>query len=1089
VRAFSMLAWNPTRARRSTGGLDPVDLESSDWYRAATLTERVVSLQQAKPSEGAATDQVVRSRIEDWVSDYPQLSGENLASYLVACGISEQHFLRILQEPIEAVRDRLGASSPWLERVRSSFRAGVGSDRILSEELSSRLDVAPLLNLVEPLIREARHRLHVGLASLRNQVDTEFTIDDDLERLLLGNAARRLLEMLIPTLVLELNVARMAGVLDGETQQQRFESYAARLRQPDLALGLLVEYPVLARHLVVYLDHWTVYTLEYLRRLAEDWNEVCAHFRNGDDPGALISVDDTKGDPHQAGRSVLILSFKSGFRLVYKPRPLAVAKHFQEFLAWINNRGAEPPLRTIRILDRGAYGWAEFVAQEDCLTPDEVRRFYARQGEYLAVFYALQGTDFHYENLIAAGEHPVYVDLETLFQPHTRVGAQADSKLYSDSVLRIGLLPQRIFGDTPGDGIDLSGLGATAGQTLPYAVAHLALPGTDEMRLVQADGECSGADNLPKLNGATVDITDYAKAVIDGFSALYGLLLDHWDELLSEGGPLSRFRGDSIRVVLRPTLTYGLLLRSSLHPDVLRDALDRDIMLGSLWGHTRGQGDLERVFASEIDDLSNLDVPLFTTRVCSIALSTSSGQVIPEFFPEAGWLVVQRRLARFGKDDLQRQIWFIRAALAAIAGGRGPGRSRIRPRDENQEPAPGRRQLMAAAEAIGKRLDALALQDGESTSWAGFTLSEKGRWCLSPLGLDLYDGLPGVAFFLAYLGVHSREARYTTLAKKAVNMMHRQLATPSPNGPPIGAFEGLGGLVYVLSHLSTLWDDSDLLREAELIAGRLRALIRYDRKFDITGGAAGGIMGCLALYRVAPRGSVLAAAVECGEHLLSHAQSTRGAVAWPSYFPAEGPLTGLAHGASGIGWALLELAAVSGDERFKEAALAAFGYERSLFSAERRNWPDLRVANNSDGRSFMVGWCHGAPGIALTRFQALKHISDPEIGSEGVAGLETTIGEGFRGDHSLCHGSLGNIDLLLQAYGLVGTHPWKSHISRISAAILQSIADDGWICGVPLGIETPGLMTGIAGIGYGLLRLAEPSNTPTVLALAPPMGA
>jgi len=212
-----------------------------------------------------------------------------------------------------------------------------------------------------------------------------------------------------------------------------------------------------------------------------------------------------------------------------------------------------------------------------------------------------------------------------------------------------------------------------------------------------------------------------------------------------------------------------------------------------------------------------------------------------------------------------------------------------------------------------------------------------------------------------------------------------------------------------------------------------------------------------------------------------------GTIAWPSYFPAEGPLTGLAHGASGIGWALLELAAISGEVRFKEAALKAFSYERSLFSIERRNWPDLRRPHSSDGRSFMVGWCHGAPGIALTRLRALKHVDDPTMPGDIVAGLETTIGEGFRGDHSLCHGSLGNIEPLLQACGSLGTHPWSSHVDRISATILRSIHDDGWICGVPLGIETPGLMTGVAGIGYGLLRLADPSRTPSVLALAPPM--
>jgi lantibiotic modifying enzyme len=32
-------------------------------------------------------------------------------------------------------------------------------------------------------------------------------------------------------------------------------------------------------------------------------------------------------------------------------------------------------------------------------------------------------------------------------------------------------------------------------------------------------------------------------------------------------------------------------------------------------------------------------------------------------------------------------------------------------------------------------------------------------------------------------------------------------------------------------------------------------------------------------------------------------------------------------------------------------------------------------------------------------------------------------------------------------------------------------------------------MTGLAGIGYGLLRLADPARVPSVLTLAPPPGA
>jgi len=75
---------------------------------------------------------------------------------------------------------------------------------------------------------------------------------------------------------------------------------------------------------------------------------------------------------------------------------------------------------------------------------------------------------------------------------------------------------------------------------------------------------------------------------------------------------------------------------------------------------------------------------------------------------------------------------------------------------------------------------------------------------------------------------------------------------------------------------------------------------------------------------------------------------------------------------------------------------------------------------------------------------------------------------------------------LIQAREVLSRYPWSDHVDRIAAAILRSIDEDGWSCGVPLGVETPGLMTGLAGIGYGLLRLAEPSMTRSILTLEPP---
>src|SRR5262249_26293281 len=155
----------------------------------------------------------------------------------------------------------------------------------------------------------------------------------------------------------------------------------------------------------------------------------------------------------------------------------------QELLSWVNAQGGDSApfgFRTLAVLDREEYGWMEFAAAEPCQTPAEVARFHERLGGLLAVLYALAATDCHYENLIAAGEHPVVVDLESLFHPQIQRGKQARphedlrSQFALHSVLRVGLLPFQIGQRDGFEGVDISGVAAVAGQPTPEKVIQWA---------------------------------------------------------------------------------------------------------------------------------------------------------------------------------------------------------------------------------------------------------------------------------------------------------------------------------------------------------------------------------------------------------------------------------------------------------------------------------------------------------------------------------------------------------------------------------------------------------------------------------------
>lgn len=145
---------------------------------------------------------------------------------------------------------------------------------------------------------------------------------------------------------------------------------------------------------------------------------------------------------------------------------------------------------------------------------------------------------------------------------------------HRDSVLRVGLLPQRVGGDEEHAGLDLSGLGSPAEQESKPIWGPVA-DGTDGMRYARRTYKIQAADHQPCLDGQPVRSGDYVAEIEAGFDAMYRQLLAHREALLADDGPLATFAPCDVRVVFRRTRGYAMLLVESFHPLVLGDALER----------------------------------------------------------------------------------------------------------------------------------------------------------------------------------------------------------------------------------------------------------------------------------------------------------------------------------------------------------------------------------------------------------------------------------------------------------------------------------------------------------------------------------
>ncbi|HEY7417864.1 MAG TPA: type 2 lanthipeptide synthetase LanM family protein, partial [Ktedonobacteraceae bacterium] len=776
-------------------------LQTSRWYHAMTLEERTAT--PLYPEQQHTGSEQAIKKLRRWKEQAPFDKGEFFANRLAVDYITEQDLLALLDESMEALQERLSQTSTpdWLIELARNLETD-SSIATIAQVFGGTEGTSGTYALLQPfyvLLQSGIERFQAGVAGITAQhTDLPFR-SEDLLALLLPNLARQMIPKLSRAVVLELHIARLRGQLLGDTSQERFSYYLQRLSQPEHLRTFLEEYCILARQLMMTIHLWVHCNLEFIRHLCADWQQILATFTPEQELGTLTEVAGGAGDTHRNGHSVMILTFHSGWRLVYKPRALGVDIHFQSLLTWLNARGNHPAFCTLKLINKGDYGWVEFAPDVECTSEEEIRRFYERQGGYLALLYALDAMDFHAENIIAAGEHPLLIDLEALFHPRvqTKYTAELDRPGWdtlTHSVMQIALLPQRIWSNAEFEGIDISGLGKMEGQLSPLPMPQWESIGSDEMKIVRERVKMAGSKNCPKLCGQPVQALDYIESIIKGFTSIYRLLVEKRSELVTS--ILPQFAHDEIRFIARATRTYALLLNESFHPNMLRDALKRERHFDHLWAAVEQQPYLQRLISAERADLCRGDIPLFTTYPDSRNIFTSQRERIAEFFSEPSIERVNRHLYQLGEEDMRRQIWMIHAAFTSTATEPAPASSSLLPSHHSPEPVHGE-QLLLEARAIGDRLCELALWDNGGADWIGLTCVNERDWSIALAGVDLYSGLPGMILFLSHLGANTGEARYTLCARAALKTLHGiiQYMTTATELPGVGAFNGIGSCI------------------------------------------------------------------------------------------------------------------------------------------------------------------------------------------------------------------------------------------------------------------------------------------------------
>ena len=368
---------------------------------------------------------------------------------------------------------------------------------------------------------------------------------------------------------------------------------------------------------------------------------------------AITGIAPLGAETHNGGQRPLQIHFSRRHRLVYKPVSLVPDAVFQRVVATLAGAPGLPALWTPWLVPVDAsHGFREYVAGPgtDGGAAAVRQRFFLRLGALSAVAYALNLTDMHLENVLANGEHPVFLDLETLLYRYP-AGAPQD-------LTTTGLIQSPDLHSTPLSGIQGGGRVERLGVSMCEQ-----RPGVPELAYRRPDWL---ADNrLRNEAGGLVDPTQHSMEIVEGFTCAYRVLMERREEiraLVVAAAP----RDLHTRHILRFTSYYLLHLFRLIQPARAPDADRRAGLEGCLERDESAHGRVTQAVARcEAVDLLAGDVPYFFAAADATNLLHHSGCCVPNFFHETAVAALEERLSSLCETDLAAQSELLVGGLAS----------------------------------------------------------------------------------------------------------------------------------------------------------------------------------------------------------------------------------------------------------------------------------------------------------------------------------------------------------------------------------------------------------------------------------------
>jgi len=901
--------------------------------------------------------------------------------------------------------------------------------------------------------------------------DPEFLIDSLYHQIL-----QNMINNSFRVIVLEVNLARQENLLLGEDSETRYKYFVEKLLiNENYQTNLYNKYPELIRVLDKYLENTLNYITEILSHTSKEKQNIFKQMEINE-AYLLENIEFSQGDSHNGNKTVTKLTFENDFCLMYKPRPLGIEKAYNELLDWLCS--IIPDFKkpyAANVYTKDNYGYMEFIDRKECTDQESVKNFYYKMGELVAILYSLNSKDFHGENIIASGEEPVLIDLETLLHKVEQIDKEKISSYenilhtITNSVASIAILPTTIINRIENLVMEVGAMNSGNKRKSPYKTQVLTGRNTDEIRIENEYKEIEIIDSSPKYNGIYLSADQYIADIKQGFIQIYNWIKEN--KKIYYEKVVELFSEKESRYIFRSTNNYTQLIETSYHPDLLHNKIDRFIYFHRVFTTTDFENKNDVAMCkTEVEEMLNGDVPMYKIKNNSSDISNMNNNIVMNAEGDSILKSIESRINMFTQNDLKRQVSLINQCFL----GSGlktdiPDSTNTSYVENDSSPIDHRDSIQLAEDLTNSMLErAIRNSHKKTISWIGMKGYGNKYYENLPLEIDLYQGNSGIALTLMAMYKATNKEKYKVAAIECFNYVIEYLDLIDIKDNSLGAFSGLYGALYSLC----LAVESKVLPEEDRVVHLLikkmeesESLLVDLKELDIISGLS-GILGALLTmkpliienypqYEATVNRIINTAYIRLVDHAIYVDEQT---VKWNENFDS-----GYAHGSAGIITQLMRLYLEDQDSRKLELIRKSLNYERKyLFNQEEMKW---KIRNNTH----YFSWCNGIGGILLSKVYLLKSgYMDDKLEFEIHLLKDQLKVCGFGYDKSLCHGDLGSLILLECA----GSSINDVDTVRASNQLIYEVSQNHKRLKEKLSyeIEDWGLLTGTSGVTLSLLN-------------------